>query len=123
MTAFAVLVGMAGSILWPDARLLLAAQGYGSYGYSYLITATAEPPAGGAVSCLPTAVASGGTSTCTATTNSGYVFAGWRGDCAGQGGTTCTLSNITSAKAVVANYVDMALVVPSRGGWRPVLGR
>ncbi|WP_295449705.1 Ig-like domain repeat protein, partial [uncultured Thiodictyon sp.] len=90
---------------------------------SYAITATANPLAGGAVSCLPTAVASGGTSTCTATTNPGYVFAGWRGDCAGQGGTTCTLSNITSAKAVVATYVDMALVVPSRGGWRALLGR
>uniref|UniRef100_UPI0025EFB3D3 RCC1 domain-containing protein n=1 Tax=uncultured Thiodictyon sp. TaxID=1846217 RepID=UPI0025EFB3D3 len=90
---------------------------------SYVITATASPAAGGAVSCLPTAVASGGTSTCAATANPGYVFAGWRGDCVGPAGTTCILSNITSAKAVVATYVDMALVVPSRGGWRAILGR
>ncbi|WP_295394559.1 RCC1 domain-containing protein [uncultured Thiodictyon sp.] len=86
------------------------------------ITATASPAAGGTVRCTPNPVSSGGASTCTAHGNPRYLFAGWRGACAGQIGQTCTLTNITSAQAVEAVYLAKALVLPSQGGWRAVLG-
>ncbi|WP_295457212.1 alpha/beta fold hydrolase [uncultured Thiodictyon sp.] len=89
--------------------------------FGFSIVASANPASAGTVNCTPNPVTPGGSSTCTATISPRYVFAGWRGDCAGQGGTTCTLSNITSAKAVAATYVEMALVLPSRGGWRATM--
>ncbi|WP_295456262.1 CARDB domain-containing protein [uncultured Thiodictyon sp.] len=89
---------------------------------SYAITASAAPAAGGVASCTPNPVDEGSTSLCAATANPGYGFAGWRGDCAGQAGRTCTLSNITAAKAVTATYVDMAQALPGRAGWRAVVG-
>ncbi|WP_295445522.1 hypothetical protein, partial [uncultured Thiodictyon sp.] len=91
--------------------------------FGYNIAASVSPAGAGTVSCTPNPVAPGDASTCPARASPGYVFAGWRGDCAGRAGTICTLSNITSAKTAVATYVPMALVVPSRGGWRATLGR
>ncbi|WP_295388982.1 kelch repeat-containing protein [uncultured Thiodictyon sp.] len=91
--------------------------------FGFNIVTSVSPTGAGTVSCMPNPVAPVGTSTCTAWPSPGHVFAGWRGDCAGRVGTICTLSNINSAKAVVATYVEMALVLPSRGGWRAVLGR
>ncbi|WP_295392505.1 CARDB domain-containing protein [uncultured Thiodictyon sp.] len=88
---------------------------------SYAITAS--PTAGGTASCMPNPVDHGGSSTCTATANPGYLFAGWRGDCLGQVRSTCTLNNITAAKTVTATYVEMGSALPSRGGWRTVLGQ
>ena len=85
------------------------------------IAVTVDPVADGTVSCTPNPVEPGGGSTCTATANPGYGFAGWRRDCAGQAGKHCTLSNITSAQTVAATFVDMQLVLPSRGGWRATL--
>ncbi|WP_295451134.1 CARDB domain-containing protein, partial [uncultured Thiodictyon sp.] len=90
---------------------------------TYAITATANPAAGGTASCTPNPVTPAGTGICTARAGAGFIFAGWRGDCAGQVGATCTLSNVTSAKAVTAMYLKTALVLPSRGGWRAVLGQ
>jgi hypothetical protein len=68
-------------------------------------------------------VAHGGSSTCTATPNPGYAFIRWSGDCAGTVGPTCTLNHITAARTVTANLIDLNLALPSRGGWRAILGR
>ncbi|WP_295454593.1 hypothetical protein [uncultured Thiodictyon sp.] len=91
--------------------------------FGFNIVASISPAGSGTVSCTPTPVAPAGTSTCTATASAGFIFAGWRGDCAGQAGTTCILSNITAAKAVTATYVGMELALPSRRGWRAILGQ
>ena len=66
------------------------------------------PTAGGTVVCTPNPVLSGSTSVCTATPSAGYAFASWGGDCAGTVGPTCTLTNVTAAKAVTANFVAVS---------------
>jgi hypothetical protein len=68
---------------------------------TYSITTTANPTAGGSVTCSPNPVNSGADSTCTATANPGYSFAGFSGDCSG---TTCALTNVTANKTVTANF-------------------
>ncbi|MBK6569521.1 InlB B-repeat-containing protein [Candidatus Aalborgicola defluviihabitans] len=68
---------------------------------SYAITATANPPAGGTVSCTPNPVPQGGASTCAASANLGYSFTGFSGACTGA---TCVLSNVTSDASVTANF-------------------
>ena len=70
---------------------------------TYAITATASPASGGTASCTPNPANHGSSSTCTATPNTGYTFASWSGDCAGQGA-TCTLSNITAARNSTAQF-------------------
>jgi uncharacterized repeat protein (TIGR02543 family) len=70
---------------------------------SFGITATASPQAGGSVTCTPNPVSSGGSSTCTATANTGHTFAGWSGHCSGTAN-PCTLTNITSARTVTATF-------------------
>ncbi|RMW95041.1 hypothetical protein EBQ25_12195, partial [Allofranklinella schreckenbergeri] len=62
---------------------------------THAITATANPAAGGTVSCTPNPVPNGGNATCTVTANTGYTFTSFSGDCTG---TTCTLTNVTSVK-------------------------
>ncbi|CAK0780823.1 exported hypothetical protein [Gammaproteobacteria bacterium] len=66
---------------------------------SYAITAS--PTAGGTATCAPNPVDHGSSSTCTATPNIGYTFQEWSGDCTG---TSCTLSNVTAAKAITATF-------------------
>jgi hypothetical protein len=73
---------------------------------TYAITTSANPTTGGTVSCTPNPVNHGATATCTATPSAGYTFANWSGDCTGTG--TCTLSNVTSAKSVTANFTATA---------------
>ena len=90
--------------------------------FGYAIVTSVTPAGAGTLSCTPNPVAPGGTGTCTATANPGFSFTGWSGDCAGQAGKTCTLGTINSAKAVAAAFVNIALVLPSRGGWRAALG-
>ena len=68
---------------------------------TYPIMATASPTGGGTVTCAPYPVPDGGTSTCTATANPGYVFGAFSGDCSGS---TCTLANVTAAKSVEATF-------------------
>ena len=68
---------------------------------SYPISTSASPSAGGSVTCTPNPVNHGSNSTCTASANSGYTFSAFSGDCTGA---TCTLSNVTSAKAVTATF-------------------
>ena len=69
---------------------------------NYAITATANPTAGGTVSCTPNPVDYNGSSNCSASANAGYTFANWSGDCTGSG--ACTLSNVTASKSVTANF-------------------
>ncbi len=68
----------------------------------FLIATNVNPAGGGTVSCAPNPVSSGGNSTCNATPNPGYSFTDWGGDCSGTG--ACTLSNVTTAKAVTATF-------------------
>ena len=120
-----VAVNMSG--LW-SGQVLLALSAGGSHTAAIVganaitLTATASPAVGGIVRCTPNPVSRGDTSTCTAHGNPRYLFAGWRGACAGQVGQTCTLTNITSAQAVEAVYLAKTLVLPSQGGWRAVFG-
>ncbi len=84
-------------------RLVRGGQSFDLLSASYAITATANPTAGGSVSCDVNPVDHGGNSTCTATTNTGYTLAGFTGNCAASGN-TCTFSNITGAESVSANF-------------------
>jgi hypothetical protein len=72
---------------------------------SYTLATTASPLAGGSVSCSPNPVSHGSNATCTATPNVGYTFGSWGGDCAGTG--ACSLTNVTSAKAVTAQFTPI----------------
>lgn len=98
-------------------------RGYRGEAPTWTITATSNSALGGTVTCTPNPVAHGGSSTCTATSNSGYAFIRWSGDCAGTAGPTCTLNHISSAKTVTANLIELNLALPHRGGWRAILGR
>ena len=73
---------------------------------TYAVAAVANPVAGGSVTCTPSSgIASGGSSTCSGTANPGYTFTNWGGDCTSAGSSaTCTLTNITAAKSVTANF-------------------
>jgi uncharacterized repeat protein (TIGR01451 family) len=79
---------------------------------SYPITTTASPLAGGAVSCSPNPVSHGGSSTCTATANSGYTFSAFSGACSGA---TCSLTNVTGPASVTASFnivqADLAITL------------
>ncbi len=85
---------------------------------TYAITATANPVAGGTVTCSPNPVTYGGGSTCTASANPGYTFAAFSGDCTGA---SCVLSNVTAAQNVTASftqntYAITATASPLAGG-------
>ncbi|WP_462321637.1 IPTL-CTERM sorting domain-containing protein [Halochromatium sp.] len=71
---------------------------------SYSITETANPSAGGSLSCSPNPVDYGASTTCNASPNTGYSFDSWGDACAGQGGTSCTLDNVTADATVTANF-------------------
>jgi uncharacterized repeat protein (TIGR02543 family) len=80
---------------------------------TYNVTTSASPAGAGTVSCSPNPVPHGGSTTCTATANAGYAFAGWSGACSG---TTCTISNVTSARSVTASFVVVSTSGPPRLG-------
>lgn len=87
---------------------------------TYVITATANPPAGGTASCMPSPVNHGSTATCTPTANAGYMFTGWGGDCSGTAA-SCTLANVTADKTVSASFAAVqtsfaGTTVPGAGG-------
>ncbi|MBK1643033.1 hypothetical protein CKO12_14440, partial [Chromatium okenii] len=82
----------------------------------YLITATADPVAGGTINCTPNPVTAGDSANCIATTNTGYVFTNFTGACTG---TTCALTNVTAAKAVTANFTPLYLITATAN---PVAG-
>jgi uncharacterized repeat protein (TIGR02543 family) len=79
-------------------------------GATYPITANVNPAAGGTAGCTPNPVSSGGSSTCTATANGGYVFTGWSGACSGA---NCTLNNVTAAASVTANFSVVSPPAPA----------
>ncbi len=86
---------------------------------TYPITEVASPPAGGSVSCAPNPVDYDGSASCTATTNTGYTFVDWSGDCTGAA--ACDLSNVTAAQSVTANfalnsYPIIEIASPPAGG-------
>ena len=85
---------------------------------TYPITADANPAAGGTAGCTPNPVSSGGSSTCTATANGGYVFTGWSGACSGA---NCTLNNVTAAASVTANFSVVSSPAPAGVTAVPVL--
>jgi len=79
---------------------------------SYTLNATASPVAGGTVVISEEIVDSGGSSTITATTNSGYSFFGWSGDCSGSTTPVVTLSDITADKTCTAIFSSTIIVPP-----------
>lgn len=68
---------------------------------TYAISTAVNPAGAGTVSCTPNPVGHAGSATCTATANAGFTFTAWSGDCAGA---TCTLTNVTAARSVTANF-------------------
>jgi hypothetical protein len=82
----------------------------GSAAVNYAITANANPVAGGTAGCTPNPVSSGGSSTCTATANAGYLFTGWSGACSGA---NCALNNVTAAASVTANFSVVSSPAPA----------
>ncbi len=77
-----------------------------SFTTQYRLTVTSDP--GGTVSPAAGFQNSGATVTLTATAQSGYVFAGWEGDCTG---TTCTLQ-MTGPKSVKADFAPSGTLNP-----------
>ncbi|MFB1486066.1 MULTISPECIES: hypothetical protein [unclassified Thiocapsa] len=69
----------------------------------FTVSGSVSPAGGGSASWIPASVVFGGSSTCTATANTGYVFIGWSGVCTGTQ-SSCSLSNITANKTVVASF-------------------
>ncbi|MGE0209626.1 MAG: S8 family serine peptidase, partial [Lysobacteraceae bacterium] len=80
---------------------------------TYPITVSVNPAPGGSASCTPNPVTSGGNSACSASANTGYTFSSWSGDCTGA---TCSLTNVTSAKAVTANFTLNSYTVTATSG-------
>jgi hypothetical protein len=70
---------------------------------SALGTITSNPSGLACGSTCSSSFASGAVVTLTATPASGYTFSSWGGACAGQSGTTCSLT-MTQAYSVSANY-------------------
>ena len=72
---------------------------------TYPITATANPAAGGTVTCTPNPVTHGTGSTCTAAANVGYTLSAFTG-CTRTGTTSqCTLTGVIAAKSVTATFI------------------
>jgi len=83
----------------------------------HTVTASVNAPAGGTAVCNPNPVAQLGSSTCTATPNAGWQFAGWTQDCRGAD-LQCTLRGITHSKSVRAHFLPLieTMVSPLGGG-------
>lgn len=71
----------------------------------YIITTSVSPPAGGTVSCSPTPVYHGFSSTCTLAANPGYMVSGAGGTCEGTlVGTIYTTGPVTADCTVTAAF-------------------
>ena len=79
----------------------------------FTLTAVASPPAGGSVSCTPNPVPSGQTSSCTASTNSGYTFAGFSTNSCGTASTNNPYA--TSALAADCTVTGTFTLTPING--------
>ena len=85
---------------------------------TYPVTATALPPGSGSVTCTPSPVSHGSTTTCAATPQPGYTFSTFGGDCSGA---TCVLANVQAPKTVTATfalntYPVTATAIPPESG-------
>ncbi|WP_062058101.1 InlB B-repeat-containing protein [Cellvibrio sp. OA-2007] len=69
----------------------------------YAITTAVSPAPAGTATCTSNPVDHGSDTSCTYTTNPGYTFANWSGDCTGA---TCDLNGVTGAKSVTANFTS-----------------
>ncbi len=69
----------------------------------YTLATAVSPTGAGVVGCTVNPVAHGGSSSCTATANSGYVFQAWSGDCTG---TSCGFTQVTADKSIVALFSE-----------------
>ena len=88
-----------------------------NFSAAFTVTASVNNPAGGSAACVPALVAAGGSSTCTATANAGYVFTGWSGACSGSN-PVCTLNAIAANTAVTANFSAAAVnPIPTLESW------
>ncbi len=67
----------------------------------YAITTAVNPAPAGTATCTTNPVDHGSNTSCSYTTNAGYTFANWSGDCTGA---TCNLTGVTGAKSVTANF-------------------
>ncbi|RMX11335.1 IPTL-CTERM sorting domain-containing protein [Allofranklinella schreckenbergeri] len=85
---------------------------------THAITTTVNPAGSGTVSCSPSPVPNGRDARCTASANPGYAFDGFGGDCTSTSGNTCTLTNVTSPKAVTARF--RLIGTPPSSGVTPV---
>ena len=81
------------------------------------------PSTGGSVSCDPSPVAQGGSSTCTSTANANYFlksFSSTGTNCTWSGDTTtCTVSNVQADTTVTGNYLTSGGQVGCVGGTDP----
>jgi uncharacterized repeat protein (TIGR02543 family) len=86
---------------------------------TFVLTASASPAAGGTVTGGGT-YSVGTVVSVTQTPNSGYVFLGWTGACAGTGACSVTM---TAAKAVTATYARKAVnkVDCKDDGWKTLV--
>lgn len=80
---------------------------------AFTITTVASPPASGSVSCAPNPVPSGQTSSCTASPNSGYTFAGF--STSSCGGASTNNPYTTSALAADCTVTGTFTVAPING--------
>ncbi|MEM2696323.1 MAG: choice-of-anchor Q domain-containing protein [Thermoproteota archaeon] len=88
-----------------NPRMAGTAVDMGAYEYQYTITASANPPEGGSITCTPNPVNHGQTATCTITANENYTLQNVGGTCGGTlSGNTYTTNAITSDCTVVANF-------------------
>ena len=71
----------------------------------YVIGTTVTPANGGAITCAPNPVPQSVSSACTAVAAPGFTFTGFGGDCSGS---ACVFNNVTSGKAVTANFAFTA---------------
>lgn len=73
---------------------------------TFTVTGIANPPAGGTVNCV-SPVNFGGSSSCNASANAGYVFSSFSGGCVGS---TCAISNIQANQSVTANFLQLQTI-------------
>lgn len=80
---------------------------------AYGIGTQVLPPGAGTVSCTNNPVNHGDSTLCTYTTNPGYTFMNWSGDCSGA---TCNIAAVTSPKSVAANFSSQSQTISTPRG-------
>lgn len=90
------------------APVQVLANGFGGT-VMHAINTSATPSNAGTVTCAPNPVSAGGSTTCTATADSGYVFSGWSGACSGS--SVCSLTSVSAAQSVTAVFTAAGTTV------------